>query len=45
MPTAWHKLLVKKEKTAGGIKLAAALIFIFLFFVNDGSPFAFGNIG
>ena len=45
MPTAWHELLVKKEKTAGGIKLAAALIFIFLFFANDGSPFAFGNIG
>ena len=45
MPTAWHELLVKKEKTASGIKLAAALIFIFLFFANDGSPVAFGNIG
>ena len=34
LPTAWHELIVKKEKTAGGIKLAAAIIFVVLFFAN-----------
>ena len=41
LPTAWHELVIKKEKTAGGIKLAAALIFIVLFFANNSAATLF----
>ena len=45
MPAAWHELWVKNDRTAGSIKLAAALIFIFIFFANEGFSLSFGNIG
>lgn len=37
LPTALYELSVKKDKTAGSIKVAAALIFVYLFLANDGT--------